>query len=126
MPAGRASRHAGERRADRGIDTVPFLREPPRVVVGRDREAFHWSELHTGACVMDVLPANLIGQAVLVVWCRIQVVEGAADAVGRVRIAGGIVVFAGEPHAGGARQRLAQLPVSRPGLNVVAAKRSTL
>ena len=44
-------------------------------------------DLEAGADVVQVLPAHLVGQAVLVVGRRIQLIEGLALAVRRVLVA---------------------------------------
>ena len=103
-----------------------LFRQPPRVVVGVNGRALERRDFESGRGVMHVLPADLIGEASLVVRRRIELVECAADVVGRVVVARREVVFAGQLHRASTRKRFAQLPVTGPCADVVGAERAAL
>jgi len=113
-------------RAGDVVEGVVAVGEPIRVVVGGDRESLERRHLQAGAHVLDVLPPDLVGEPVLVVRRRIELIEGAAVAVARVFVAGCVVELAGELDGSRSCQAFTQLPVSGPRRDVVGAQRAAL
>src|SRR5262245_25973543 len=76
---------------------------------------------------MEVLPADLIGESVLVVVGRIELIEGLPAAVARLVVSRRVVVLAREARLPRrARQRDADGPVAGPGVDVVRSDRASL
>ena len=77
--------------------TVGVARQPPGVIVQRDRRRLDWRDLDAFAQVVDVAPADLIGEPQLVVPRGIELVECLACAVVGDVVAGREVVFGRHP-----------------------------
>jgi hypothetical protein len=122
MALGGASDYPSQWRVGNVVDGVTRFREPPGLVIGRDRHSLQRRDLEPAARVVDVLPADLIGQPRLVVRRGIELVESSADAIRRILIARREVVFARHLRGAPSGQRSTQLPVTRPRLHIVGPK----
>jgi hypothetical protein len=87
MALERARGDAGEHCAAGVVNGVVAFSEPPRVIVRHQGEAFERRDFEPGSCVVDVLPADLIGETVLVMRRGIELIERAAHVVCGVLVA---------------------------------------
>src|ERR1043165_4041342 len=94
--------------------------EIPIVKDCRSIPALRGFHLETGPHILDIFPADLVEQAVLVVCCRIELIECCALAIFRIVITGSVVVLDEQawPVLQG-REGVTCHPMPRPGTHPI-------
>src|SRR5262249_53234798 len=111
----------------RVVQRVGGCCKPPRVIASGYDEASRRADIHAAAQVMDVSPADLIGEAELVVSGRIQLVERLPPAIVAIVVAGAVVVVAEDARLAARRGNGESCgPMARPRPNGVGANRAEL
>src|SRR5437763_11013944 len=81
MRSGGTGGRAGNHRARRVVQRVEAICEKPIAVLKRGGPVFARLDLNGAPHMFDVLPADLIGEAVLIVRGRVKLIESTARAV---------------------------------------------
>ena len=83
-------------------------------------------ELHAGAQIADVAPADLIGQAEFIVAAWVELVESGSLSAGGIGGARGVIIFGEEAGLEGQRKSTTRDPVSRPRVDGIRTQRAGL
>ena len=99
------------------------IREPDRAIAWRYHPLRTRLPIHSAARVLDIDPADLVGETDQIVPRGIQQLEGIAAAIVRIPVAGGVVVLDRQARrSGDTGERVSQQPSAAPRVHAVGGQ----